>query len=401
MAHTEEVKRFPELNLMDKAMLLRGMRNPEYFKNEARPRLYKRCGNDPEMVHEMMLDLLHRDGKKISMLLGPFFAPPKKLNVRINGIDVVPFGTAAGMDKNGDALLVFQHIFGMQEPGTVVLNPREGNKRVRVATLDSELDLINAQGFPSMGLDYFAKNLAEYRRAGGNAKVYVSVCGLPVAEGNVIETAMKEMYEIITRLKSDADGFVWNPFSPNTAALKQLRVPEVFYETSRLMHELAPDKLRMVKLGPYEPDGKADAMKLVGKFIDGGGHGVVTTNTKMIQKEEIPQPSRAVWGYPTAGRSGAYLKEHRARSIRDIRIEFPDSVIFATGGIFTPDDAFDSFANGANGVQGYTPYAFFGVGLARTLMKGVEQKIEEHGLSSLSELQRTASDEMRKASSSA
>ena len=192
MAHTEEVKKFPELNLMDKAMLLRGLRNPDYFRNEARPRLYKRCGNDPEMVHELMLDLLHRDGKKISMLLGPFFAPPKGLSVRINGIDVVPFGTAAGMDKNGDALLVFQQIFGMQEPGTVVLNPREGNKRVRVATLDAELDLVNAQGFPSMGLDYFARNIAEYRRAGGKAKVYVSICGLPVSDGNVIETAMKE-----------------------------------------------------------------------------------------------------------------------------------------------------------------------------------------------------------------
>jgi len=208
-------------------------------------------------------------------------------------------------------------------------------------------------------------------------------------------TARKEMYELVTRLKQYADGFVWNPFSPNTAALQQLRVPEVFYETSRLMNELAHDKLRMVKLGPYGPEGKAEAMKLVGKFIEGGGHGVVTTNTKMIPREEIPQPYKGVWGYPSAGRSGAYLKQHRIQSVRDIRIGFPDSVIFATGGIFTPSDAYESFANGANGIQGYTPYAFYGLGLARTLIRGVRERLDKWGFKDLAELQRTTSDEMR------
>jgi dihydroorotate dehydrogenase len=300
------------------------------------------------------------------------------------------------MDKNGEAFEAFGQVFGFQEPGTVVLNPRFGNPHVRVATVESELDLYNAQGFPSKGLEHFFQNLSKYRQSGGEARIYVSICGLPVSQENPIQTSMDEMQILIQRLQQYADGFVWNPFSPNTAALKQLRTPEIFYDTAKFMSGLVPNKLKLVKIGPYEPEEKDEALQLVRKFIEGGGNGVVTTNTKVTPKEQLPESVRATWGYQSAGRSGAFLRSYRLRSVRDIRVEFPETIIFATGGIYTPEDNFETFRAGATCTEGFTPYAYYGPGLARLLIEGVEYGLRKNRMGTLEELQQSVIDLARR-----
>jgi dihydroorotate dehydrogenase len=379
----------PRLNLIQKSMLLRGAIDSQYFNTTARPLLYRICNNDPETVHEFMIDNLRKHGDSIRSLSRLFFKPPENIRITFMGERMLPFGTAAGMDKNGDCLAAFENIFGFQEPGTIVVPQRGGNPRPRVAVLEDEKDILNAQGFPSRGLSNFIPALYDYRKAGGRAKIYVSVCGLPVSESNVVETAMSEMRVLIGTLKKDVDGFVWNPFSPNTAALKLLRDPVVFRETSKLMAEMAPDKLRLVKIGPYEQGEKSFAMGLVASFLDGGGHGVVTTNTKPIPKEQLPDSIRVSWGYPSAGRSGRSLEPYRLSSVRDIRMEFPQSVIIATGGIYTAAGAYYSFLAGANMLEGYTPYTYYGPGLLRKIMKGLSGALDERGMT-LTDLQNEA-----------
>lgn len=398
METAHETHRLPTLSIADKMRLMRGFADPDYFRTEVRPMLYRKCGDDAETVHELTLDLLHREGRRISKLPDSFFPQPRELRVRINGREVVPFGTAAGLDKNGDALFALGRIFGMQEPGTVVVTPREGNRRVRVAMDPSGFhNIFNAQGFPSRGLDHFLRNISEYRNGGGMGRVYVSVCGLPLSDGNAIETAAEEMRTLIKALRPHADGFVWNPFSPNTTALAMLRNRQVFYETSRLMRELAPDKLRMVKIGPYgDSEERRDTIGMVRGFMEGGGHGVVTTNTRKVDRESMPEPARSAWGYPTAGMSGACLREHMLRSVRDMRVEFPDSVIFATGAIFSPEAAYSAVKSGANGVEGYTPYVIYGLGRCQQLMKGTLKLLRAEGFRTLAELQQSVADRMRR-----
>ncbi len=379
-----------KLSPLEKASMLRGAIDPKYFNHVVRPALYKRCDNDPEKVHEFVLEALHSQGWA-TKLISPFFWSSKDLLIKVNGIDVVPFGTAAGMDKNGDALMAFSQIFGFQEPGTVVLCQRDGNKKPRVAVDEKNLDIYNAQGFPSKGLNYFFSNITDYRASGGTAIVYASICGLPLSEKEAVQRASDEMEVLIRKLNPYVNGFVWNPFSPNTDALKLLRTPSVFYETARQMESLAPDKLRLVKIGPYEPSEKDDVFKLIRSFINGGGDGVVTTNTKMFPKDALPESVNANWGYPSAGRSGKFLQSYRTRSIKDVRKEFPNSVIVATGGIYTANDALDSFVHGANMLEGLTPYTYFGTGLVREMMHGVSRKLKKSGLN-LRDLQDVVKD---------
>ena len=391
----------PKLSLIEKGMLLRGAMDPDYFREHARPMLYERCDGDAETVHDLTLHTLHTY-RHFAVLIAPFFTPPKNLTIKVNGEDVIPFGTAAGMDKNGEALAIFGRIYGFQKSGTIILNGRYGNPKIRVAGIEESLDAVNAQGFPSKGLYKFIERISEYRKDGGKAVIYANICGLPLSEDNAIETAMKEMEILITTLSPYVNGFVWNPASPNTAALQLLRNPEVFYNTAQLMAQLAGDKLRLVKIWPYEPEERKAMLQLVGKFIDGGGHlpisrtGVVTTNTKMFSKEQLPEHIREKWGHTSFGRSGAFLRDYRLRSIRDMRTAFPDIVIAAAGGIgvglgadiheYAAKDAYDTILAGATLLESLTSSVYFGPGLTKEMMQGVSKILDRKGIT-LAELQ--------------
>ncbi|MSP79245.1 MAG: hypothetical protein EXR67_06835 [Dehalococcoidia bacterium] len=380
------------LNSLERFVFEQSLRYPVLFRKLVRPQLYQRNHSDPELVHEAALKLLGDPvvidtlNKHYSLL---FKAPPE-LTIELAGRHIAPFGTAAGFDKNGDALEALSHVFGFQEPGTVVLYPRPGNPRPRVATDDAHEDLYNAQGFPSQGLDYFLANLTRYRNSTFRPRpssIFVSICGLPPAEQHAVEFALKEMETLLTRIAPFADGFVWNPFSPNTAALSLLRKPEVFRETARLMWKHAEQKLRLVKMGPYEPDTAeaTDSLKLVEAFLEGGGHGVVLVNTKAFPKDQVPVKT---WGYPSAGRSGRFLKPYRLRAVRDIRQAFPQAVIIASGGISDGLDAYETFKAGATALEGYTPYTYHGYGLLAHIARGVAYHLQAEGYKNLEELQK-------------
>ncbi len=376
----------PAIGMADKFHMVRGLFSSAYFRKIVRPRLYRKAGNDPERMHELTTRLLSENHSVLRMISG-IFRHPRELYVSVKGKPLAPFGTAAGLDKNGDALKAFSYFFGFMEPGTVVASPRKGNDRPRVAVDEQALDVYNAQGFPSKGLAHFKERMIDYRKSGGRTPVYVSICGLPISEEKAIDVAMGEMAVLLRELNEYADGFVWNPFSPNTAALKLLMEPELFKQTSELMKRHAPDKLRLVKMGPYEEHERPVSMKLAGSFIDGGGDGIVTTNTKMHPREQVPHPA---WGYKSAGRSGSFLRPYRLRAVRQTREEFPDSLIIATGGIYDGDDAYETFKSGANLLEGYTPYTFYGLGLLRDIEKRVARRLKQDGYAGMEEMQASA-----------
>ncbi|MBI2542734.1 MAG: hypothetical protein HYW24_00925 [Candidatus Aenigmarchaeota archaeon] len=390
------------LDLAQRTTFEKSLYTPWIFNEMIRPVLYLQNHNDPEAVHEDVLNTVgEEDVIDIFRKNQRLFQAPENLRITLNGRRLTPFGTAAGMDKNGDALLAFSYVFGFQETGTVVVNPREGNKRPRVATDNKKEDLYNAQGFPSRGLSYFKTNLANLRDVRGKPDscdefnpstlqkyplVYVSICGLPMSEENAIDIAMKETETLVRELELGSDAFVWNPFSPNTATLTKLRTPQIFKETAELIKKYSPAKLLLVKMGPYEDNDteRKQYLDLVSGFLEGGGHGVVAVNTKMFPKEQIPAKD---WGYPSGGRSGRFLKPYRMRAVSETRKAFPNAVIFATGGIYDGNDAYETFKSGATALEGYTPYTFHGLGLLPRIQRRVAERLRKDGYKNLEELQ--------------
>lgn len=172
------------------------------------------------------------------------------------------------------------------------------------------------------------------------------------------------------------------------------------------MRALCGDKLLLVKMGPYEEDQKENWLFLADPWISGKGDGFVVVNTFMVPKEQVvsetwdwphwslnwwysredkPIPE---WGYGSAGKSGRFLAPYRMRAIKDLREAYfgEDIIIFATGGIFDGDDAYKTFLAGADAVEGYTPYTFYGLGLAKELMSDVSSRMQKDGYKSLQEL---------------
>jgi dihydroorotate dehydrogenase len=368
---------FPKV--IERLGLKLSLTSPVFFSEFARPFAYYRANGDAENVHKKALELLveHVD---IVRSVGHLFQYPA-LKTAFCGKEVMPFGTSAGLDKNADALEPLSYLFGFQEFGTVVMNPREGNKQPRVAADILNRNLYNAQGFPSKGLEHALANVRQYRERGGKGVLLASICGLPPAPDQ-IDIARDELRSLATAFEPYVDGIVWNPFSPNTAALKSLRTPEEFKRNADIIAKAASTKSRFVKLGPYEncAEEREPWLALARAWIQGGGTGFVAVNTKMVPSDKVPLQN---WGYPSAGKSGRALQEHRDRAVCYLRNNFPDATIIATGGIDNGDEAWKAFQLGANVFAGYTPYTFDGFGLQRKIAMGIQEHLEMHGYSKL------------------
>lgn len=355
--------------------------NPGVFRRFVRPLLYQRCGGDPEMVHELAVDLLREHETVLEDVSSKFDFG--ELHLRVAGKSRMPFGTAAGFDKDGEALYPLSLIFGFEEPGTVVLRRREGNPRPRVAVDASRREVYNAQGFPSLGAEHFAENARRYRERGGKAPLLVSICGIPPSPGEM-EEAYSEMESLVAAIGPYADGFVWNPYSPNTAALQLLRTPECFSRTAELMKDRAGGKLRLVKMGPYDDTSESGANwnALLQNWMDGGGDGIVATNAYPVPRGQVPSPT---WGYAFAGRSGRFLHPFRDRAVRDAKQMFPSAVVVATGGIDSGAEALKAFEAGADMLEGYSPYTFEGFGLLARISRELVRLLHQKGYATLAE----------------
>ncbi len=367
------------INIIKRKLFEKGLTSTSFFRKIVRKVAYYTANNDPENVHDLALKSLNDFSMAIDKKSKLFDFPDLHLNIA--GYDAMPFGTAAGLDKNGDALYPLSKIFGYLKPGTIIVPQRAGNNRPRV-TVDEKLDEIyNAQGFPSKGLEYFMNNLFHYYEKNIKTPIIPSICGIPNSVDN-LSGAYKELETLLTIITPYADGIEWNPFSPNTAALSALRTPKEFENSAKLIKEIAGKKLKVVKMGPYEKEKSSEWLKLVGAFLNGGGDGITAVNTYIVPKEKVPSKS---WGYQSAGRSGTFLQVYRQRAIKDTRRNFPNAFIFATGGINSAEQAWAAFEAGANALEGYTPYTFKGFGLILEMAEGLRRKIKRTGYKTLKE----------------
>ncbi len=367
------------LNFLERKVFERVLTDPKFFRNAVRRLAYLKARGDPERVHELALEALNEHIETIRKHSTQFNFP--NLKIVLGDRELNPIGTAAGLDKNCDALEPLSHLFGFQETGTIVIPERPGNNKPRVAIDEKNDTIYNAQGFPSKGLKYAKQNLQRYRSSGGNAFILTSICGIP-KDPSRLDDAFEDTKILVEELDKLTDGFVWNPFSPNTEALKTLRNPETFEKYAKLIKEKAGSRLALVKMGPYEKEGKNDWLNLVEAWLS-YADGIVAVNTYMVPKEQTPLKK---WGYQSAGKSGKALVEYRQRAIKDTRKIFPKAAIIATGGISSSQDALDALTY-ADALECYTPITFSGPGLILEICKGLEGRLNEMGYKTVKEFQ--------------
>ena len=216
-------------------------------------------------------------------------------------------------------------------------------------------------GFNNEGADVVASRLAKLRSSGAQ---------LPVIGVNIGKTKLVELSEAADdyrhsarTLSPFADYLAVNVSSPNTPGLRQLQEIESLKPILEAVIEEAGDKPIFVKIAPDLSDTEASEIAQLAKDL--GLAGVIATNTT-ISREGIDSAVASEAG----GLSGPVLAARSKELLVLLREKLgPDLAIISVGGVETAEDVSERLELGADLVQGYTGFVYFGPFWARSLTR--------------------------------
>ena len=271
-------------------------------------------------------------------------------------------GMAAGFDK--DAKLVRQlHAlgFGHVEIGTVTAHAQPGNPRPRLFRIPKHRALINRMGFNNEGADAIAARLAALRASGAK----LPVIGVNIGKTKVVELgdAAADYRYSAEKLAPYADYLAVNVSSPNTPGLRELQQLVSLRPILEAVVEHSGGKPVFVKIAPDVTNEEAIEIAQLSKEL--GLAGVIANNTT-ISRDGIDSQIAKEPG----GLSGPVLAERSKELLKVLRSKLPkEMVIISVGGIETAADVRERLELGADLVQGYTGFVYFGPFWAKSLTR--------------------------------
>ncbi len=319
---------------------------------------------DPEDAHHRVISL----GASFPGLLGALAQAPADhpaLATELSGLSMPsPVGLAAGLDKNGDAILLWEKLgFGFVEVGTVTPRPQPGNPRPRVHRLVNDQALVNSMGFPNAGVEAIQARLSAQRDSGKWPSIPVGF-NLGKNKDTSAKDAPTDYSSLARSLTGLADFFVVNVSSPNTPGLRALQEEESLAAIVGAVLAHAKDTPVWVKLSPDLNDEHLAAAVRIS--INLGVQGIVATNTT------VTRPTEASQEYDSGGLSGAPLFE-LARSRIQIALEAAQGrvPVIGVGGIDSAERAQTLLSMGCRAVELYTGLVFAGPGLVGLINRGL------------------------------
>ncbi|NEO65219.1 MAG: quinone-dependent dihydroorotate dehydrogenase, partial [Moorea sp. SIO4G2] len=305
-----------------------------------------------------------------------------------------PMGLAAGFDKDGVAAGIWGSLgFGFAELGTVTFHGQPGNPRPRLFRLVEDKAALNRMGFNNLGATAMAARLEQLkvnRLQVEQLKVNRLQVGINLGKSKVtpLAEAADDYRSSFGLLRELGDYFVVNVSSPNTPGLRSLQdASQLSLILDALQQENVSQKPILVKIAPdLEWNAIADVLELAQSY---GLAGIIATNTT-IRRDLLKTQRIAATGKPVTeeagGISGAPLRQRSTEVIRFIWQETQGTLpIIGVGGIFTAEDAWEKITAGASLIQVYTGWIYNGPWMVRQILQGLLQKLEERGMSSISE----------------
>ena len=358
------------------------------YRSLVRPVLFRL---DPERAHELAVGALGIAAPLVARLAGP----PRgggRLEQEILGLRFPnPIGLAAGFDKRARAVPAWPALgFGFAEVGTITAHAQPGNPKPRIHRLPGDAALINRLGFNNAGADATADTLARWRRRGllGRAPLGIN---LGKSKVTAPEDAPADYAHSLERLWSFADYVTVNVSSPNTPGLRDLQaigpLAGILDAIDAVAERMVAGRAGaappvLVKLAPDLAPEDIDAA--VDLALERGLAGVIVTNTT-LSREGLVSP--AALTAREGGLSGAPLRERSTAIVaRVARRAAGRLVVIGVGGIFTADDAWEKLAAGAALVQVYTGFVYGGPMTARTICRGLLERMDREGVAHVSEI---------------
>jgi dihydroorotate dehydrogenase len=290
-------------------------------------------------------------------------------------------GIAAGFDKNGVALRGVELLgVGFVEVGTILVKPWRGNElRPRIKRLAPFMGIWNRLGFPSHGLENISRRLKAFPRPARQGLVIG--CNIGPHPGNLkgarsveeyLEISRAESCHLVEALFEDADFFVVNLSSPNTAGLRDLFKREdlatrLVLPVRQVIERLAAGSARpwrtplLVKLPPEDSDRNSwtsESLRAVVEPIIASEaiDGFVAVNTSSRLAAEL--------GEEMGGVSGGPLRPVALQVVRQLRqLVGPHALVIGSGGITDPEHAAEFVTAGSNLVEVYSGLVYRGPAL--------------------------------------
>lgn len=276
------------------------------------------------------------------------------------------FGLAAGFDKNAVAVRALGEIgFSHVEIGTVTAIPQSGNDAPRLFRLKKDRALINRMGFNNDGAEVIATRLKNLRAT----KQVLPVIGINIGKSRVVDVkdAVAD-YEVSAALLAPyADYIAVNVSSPNTPGLRSLQDVDSLRPILEVVIAKSLGKPVLVKIAPDLSDEAVIEVANLAKELNLAG--VIGTNTT-ISRDKLVTPMPEITAMGAGGLSGPPLNVRSVEVLRVLRKNLrADQVIISVGGVETHEQLRERLNAGANLVQGYTGFVYYGPLWARSVNK--------------------------------
>jgi dihydroorotate dehydrogenase len=316
-------------------------------------------------------------------------AEPGPLAVDVAGLAFPnPLGMAAGFDKDGevpDALLGLG--FGFAEAGSITPRPQPGNPRPRLFRLADDRAVINRMGFNNHGAEAAARRLAARRARGG-------LIGINIGANKDSPDRIAD-YAAMTRIMAPLASYLAvNISSPNTPGLRALQDEGALVGLlDAVLEALGPGSGNpdiaagprpagppiFLKVAPDLEPADIDAIARIA--IDKRLGALIVSNTTISRP-----PLRSPLSGEAGGLSGEPLKPLALQRLRDFRKATGGALpLVGVGGIASAQDAWVRIRAGASLVQLYTAMVYEGPGIARRIVRGLEQLMRRDGFASVAE----------------
>jgi len=368
----------------------------DIYQAGLRPILFSALKADPEWLHQRTLQALGWLERTSERPLTQWLQAQLQHNYSLRSPEMEqtlwglkfpnPLGLAAGFDKDGVAAGVWGAFgFGFAELGTVTFQAQPGNPRPRLFRLSADKAALNRMGFNNQGAEALATRLGQ--RLGYPRSVPLGI-NLGKSKVTPLEDAAADYLGSFRLLKDLGDYFVVNVSSPNTPGLRSLQdASQLSQIVEALQQENQGLKPILVKIAPdLEEEAIRDVLNLAKNYQLSG---IIATNTT-IRRDMLKTQRIEATGKPVTeeagGISGAPLRQRSTEVIRFIHQQTQGQLpIIGVGGIFTAEDAWEKITAGASLIQVYTGWIYEGPWMARRILEGLLHKLEEKGLTKISE----------------
>jgi len=251
---------------------------------------------------------------------------------------------------------------------SVGLKPREGYFNPTVVQV--ECGLLNAMGLPNPGIHHFAEEIREAKE--GGVPVIVSVYGF----------SSEEFAEVATvAAKTDADALELNVSCPHVekTGTEIGQNPQLVAEVVESVKSRV-DKPVFIKLTPHV----TSIAEVAKAAVDAGADAITAINTVRAMAINI-ETARPVLANKVGGLSGPAIKPIALRCVYEVYREV-DVPVIGCGGITTWRDAVEFLLAGASAVQIGTAIALKGLGVFKSITRGMDTYLKNRNFRSVREI---------------